>query len=344
MTLTCPVNYTPGDNPQADGEWYAGCDQLTCPTCGYTPRPTPHAQRAYKQHRCARQLARTPRAQRLPDGPKRDCNHPLANHQHGTHIAYILDRCRCRPCRKALHEFNARAYRDRAYGRSNFTPADPVRRHVLMLMNAGLNVNAISAASGVGKETVRGLVWGAKRRKISTRIQKTSAERLLTVRPSAPRTSHARVDSTGTTRRLQALQYLGWSRRYLAAQLGISRGTITRIITTQEKVTSRVEAAVREVYDRLSMTVGPCARTRDTACRRRWVGPLAWDEYAIDDPTALPQVDGEPIVLGRQERRIENARWLLDQGEPLVTVAARVGVKETSLLQILPPELKQRIT
>jgi hypothetical protein len=37
---------------------------------------------------------------------KRDCQHPRANHQHGTAIAYTHDACRCPDCTEA-HRQNA---------------------------------------------------------------------------------------------------------------------------------------------------------------------------------------------------------------------------------------------
>lgn len=37
----------------------------------------------------------------MSDRPTRDCQCKRANHQHGTRTAYVVDRCRCDPCREA---------------------------------------------------------------------------------------------------------------------------------------------------------------------------------------------------------------------------------------------------
>ena len=43
----------------------------------------------------------------MSDRPTRDCQCKRANHQHGTRTAYVVDRCRCDPCREAARIYEA---------------------------------------------------------------------------------------------------------------------------------------------------------------------------------------------------------------------------------------------
>lgn len=52
---------------------------------------------------------------------------------------------------------------------------------------------------------------------------------------------------------------------------------------------SRANAdAVRAVYDDLSTTQGPSAKTRAWAVKLRYAPPAAWDDGDMDDPYAIP--------------------------------------------------------
>ena len=52
----------------------------------------------------------------MSDRPTRDCQCPRANHQHGTRTAYVVDRCRCDPCREAARIYEAQRRRTHLYG------------------------------------------------------------------------------------------------------------------------------------------------------------------------------------------------------------------------------------
>lgn len=103
------------------------------------------------------------------------------------------------------------------------------------------------------------------------------------------------VPSVGTVRRLQGLARLGWPPAELAARLG----STTVEYVQQLRRTSRptVERATHEriaaLYDALAMTPGPSVRTRRYAERCGWAPPLAWDDDAIDDPAARPDLGVE---------------------------------------------------
>jgi hypothetical protein len=73
------------------------------------------------------------------DRTPKPCQHPRANHQHGTRLAYMLDRCRCLPCSAANSAYETRRVQLKAYGRGTPTglvDATPARTHVEKLQAA----------------------------------------------------------------------------------------------------------------------------------------------------------------------------------------------------------------
>ena len=111
-----------------------------CDTCGYTagPSKTPAlAAHGQRMHSCAKNLDKAAKRQRgldrdaAVDRTPKPCTHKQANHQHGTHACYVLDRCRCRPCARANADYEKHRARRHAYGRfDTYTDAQPVREHV----------------------------------------------------------------------------------------------------------------------------------------------------------------------------------------------------------------------
>lgn len=117
--------------------------------------------------------------------------------------------------------------------------------------------------------------------------RRTRKRNRLAEAAGAPRT----VPAIGTVRRLQALQALGWGIPHVARVAGISEKTLRNPTHRGASVHCRTAAAVTAAYDRLSMTIpeGPYAeRGRRLAQRLGYAPPLAWDDDAIDDPTATP--------------------------------------------------------
>src|SRR5690348_7295521 len=76
------------------------------------------------------------------------------------------------------------------------------------------------------------------------------------------------VDSTGTTRRLQALYALGWTTTQMAARLGVSAARVGHLMNgTYPKLHAATARDVAALYDELSMTVPadpPCTRRGQT--------------------------------------------------------------------------------
>lgn len=96
-------------------------------------------------------------------------------------------------------------------------------------------------------------------------------------------------------RRLQALATIGWSRKVIAARLGIKHQSLYKLNEDTSYVTQARFAQIDQVYRELSMRVPPqatkadrvrVAMTKAAAARNGWAPPLAWDD--IDDPNEVP--------------------------------------------------------
>ncbi|MFF9787111.1 hypothetical protein [Streptomyces nigrescens] len=120
-----------------------------------------------------------------------------------------------------------------------------------------------------------------------------TAQKILSV-PVGVQTTVGYVPSVGAVRRIQALYALGHFNQRIAEAAGLSRCFIIDL-ANEKRATLAIErdAGVRRAYDQLSMTVGKSPKTRLYAESKGWVPPLAWDDDAIDDPSAVPVLDAE---------------------------------------------------
>ena len=105
-----------------------------CPDCGYEGRMTSPAAAAHalRMHSCDKQRRDQDRARRVAaraasSGPEAPCNHD-GRHAHGQRARYVLDLCRCRPCRDAAAAYERQRSRLVAYGTwVAYVDAGPVR-------------------------------------------------------------------------------------------------------------------------------------------------------------------------------------------------------------------------
>lgn len=283
--------------------------QRTCPVCGYS---TPVTTRAMAEswlirHSCAQQAERDRRKvavaiRRASSGPVRDCAHPRAHHDHGTRAAYVLDRCRCRPCRDANSADKARVTRAKAYGTWDaYVPAEPVRAHVRALMAAGLGRKRISALAGVSQSSVTWLLYGRERadgtrRPPSAQVRPNTARRLLAVTADLDNIAARRpVCPVGTRRRIGALVAAGWSLTQIGDRLNMLPGNFAKVVHSDMDVHADTARRVRALYNELWDTTPPhattaertsVARSKALAEKYGWLPALAWNDDEIDDPGA----------------------------------------------------------
>jgi len=307
---------------------------ITCENCGHTTPPGSRAKAEYgmRKHSCATVTERAARAQRRLDrlalsGPEQPCTHS-AQHVHGTYVCYVIDQCRCRPCRDANRVYEQNRTRQRAYGKTSYVDAEPARTHIETLMAAGMGLKRIVAVSTISQGLLWKLIYGKRRpdgtRVPSKRIRNTTEQTILAIRPDLA--GGARIDSTGTARRIQALVACGWSQSKIAARLGILRSNFTDLAQGRTQVSVAHAKAVAELYDQLWDQAPPHTNQRERIAYSRsvryaanagWVVPLAWDEDTIDDPNAAPDLGEQTKVNGRPERfSIEDIDFILDN-DPL---------------------------
>lgn len=326
----------------------------SCTDCGFTGGPyrsQAQADYALRRHSCARQQMLTARAARVEarkaaSGPTRDCTCPVANHEHGTHAAYVIDRCRCRPCRDAAAAYERHRAKQRAYGRHAYVPAGPVRAHIEHLQAQGMGWKRVATAAGIETSVVWKILYGdASRNQAPTRrVRPATADAIRSV--TLDLAPGAKVDSTGTTRRLQALVAMGWSQSELARRLDMLGSNLGPVIHGTRGVTKATADAVRALYDELWATPAPPSgrhgavpvRTRAYAARMGWVGPLAWDDDTIDDPAATPDTGQVAPTSGgpRARLHVDDIEFLLD-GEPFTWdgLAARLRAHRDTVYQAL---------
>ena len=183
--------------------------------------------------------------------------------------------------------WEVRYARERAHGRRRYVPAAGTRAKLQELVDAHVPVRAIARASGLSDTAVAHIIDGRHEQ-----LQRQTAARIasLTLNDVYARATGS-VPSVGAVRRVQALMALGWRKADLEAE-GVPTGQL--VTRSRDLISVEGWRQVRDVYDRLSMTLGPSQAARDRAAARGYHPPLAWDDDTIDDPRATPQ-RGEPV-------------------------------------------------
>jgi hypothetical protein len=95
------------------------------------------------------------------------------------------------------------------------------------------------------------------------------------------------VDPTGTRRRIEALNYRGWSRAVLAKRMGMGSASLSTMLRTG-RVTSRTASRVTAVFAELADCEGPSDQVALRAQLAGYQPPMAWEYADIDDPKAKP--------------------------------------------------------
>lgn len=157
------------------------------------------------------------------------------------------------------------------------TLASLVARHLRTLQAGGWTQLDIAAAAHVDRRTVHNVL----NNRVTTVHQRT-AHAILALRPSRP---PARVPSTGTVRRLQALAVMGWPATHIGAIAGLPR--VNGLMAGDLKRIPRAHAtAIDAVFRTLRDTDGPSQLSRSVAVRNGWVPASAWRD--IDNPDDTP--------------------------------------------------------
>lgn len=210
----------------------------------------------------------------------------------GTRSRYNQKDCRCEDCTEAQRVYHADRRRKVAYKQWNpWVDAEPARLHLQELQAIGLGRRRISELTGLDPSTIRRIQHGR------AQVRHATAESILAVSAALEvLAGTARVDATGSHRRLQALVAVGWSQRRLAERLGISPANFGTMMRRPRVLASKARS-IRDLYEELWDTVPECqstqerlavVRARAFAVARGWAPPMAWNEEDIDNPDAAP--------------------------------------------------------
>ncbi|MCU1675971.1 MAG: hypothetical protein JWM93_729 [Frankiales bacterium] len=286
----------------------------TCPTCGYARTYTSEAiaDTHHPRHSCDKQTQRANRPADRAERVVRDCEHPNATHQHGTRVAYVRDRCRCVPCSEANRLEEAKRVKAIAFGRgAAYVDATGARQHVLALVAAGVGIKRIASLSGVAHSSIYKIAYGqpANGRPPTATIRPETERAILAIALEAVEVAGGSVVSAvGTRRRIQALATNGWPGAQLAARLGRTRQSLSRVLTA-DAVTAATARAVADLYEELWDTAPPAqthaqrvanTKARNIAARAGWLPPLAWDDIDTDQDPAQTATPSTQPARGRR--------------------------------------------
>ncbi|MFI5985101.1 hypothetical protein ACIBEA_30070 [Streptomyces sp. NPDC051555] len=249
---------------------------------------------------------------------------------HGTISRRKHHGCKCVDCCEALRAYNRKRYAAQVAGTwQPFLDAEPVRQHLLTLAAVGITSHRVTELADLPRRTVDGFLrrQGMKGRKRGTTAE--IAAKILAIQPD-PNLA-AKIDATGTHRRLQALSAQGWPMETLGIRIGVQPRYMPDLLTQRRVLRATAEAA-REVYEQLRTTRPERAgvskksatRARARASTLRWPPTSYWDKFpgAIDDPHFTPEYGKT-----RPELRAEEAVWMVTvAGVPRTEAAARLGL------------------
>lgn len=238
---------------------------------------------------------------------------------HGTLSRRKAHACKCELCRKVDRDYMATRHRLLAYGRwQPYVDAEPVRAHVRMLMSYGIGWQRICKLSGVSNGGMSRLLYGSYGRGYgpNKRVRVLTADKIFAVKASFEHLApSARVDGTGTRRRLQALVAIGWPQLRLAQRLGIDKALLFQQINGVD-VEAATARAVRTLYNEMwnadpashGVQARYIAQAQRIAAGKGWPPPAAWDDDWIDSPAATADLGESPE---RYVAIAEDANWLI---------------------------------
>lgn len=260
--------------------------------------------------------------------------HACTTHAAGTRSCYTNHGCRCYACAAARSAYGrslAHRHANGRHGRGTIDAAGAAA-HLAELQAAGLGTRRISELSGVSRSALQELTAPG------ARIHPTTNAAILAVRlpaagPDERLGAVVHIDATGTRRRLQALAACGWSIGALCTQACLHRQALDRAMNGAPLTTAGTARAVADLYDQVWDAAPPAHTpghrrsvtiTLAAARAAGWPPPAAWDDHALDDPTASPAEQPAPTAASAADR-LDDFMHLLTCGEGPVSAARRVG-------------------
>jgi transcriptional regulator with XRE-family HTH domain len=246
--------------------------------------------------------------------------------------------CGRKATRRSMCNSCYQTYRNKqvAYGRWQTVTVDagPVRAHLLALKAAGIGDRRIGELSGVSRSALQKI--SRKRpgtdEPLRSNVWRSTANRILAIPLEVDNRGYGvRIDSTGSLRRLRALQAIGWTQTEIAHRIGWTLQNLNRyFISDPARINRGTAVTIAKVFNELQLIPGPSERSRRHARKHGWAPPLAWDEDTIDDPAAKPDI-GQREVVTFEDRYTE----LRELGYHDLQIVSKLGIKPESLLRQL---------
>lgn len=284
---------------------------------------------------------------KLPPRPRKRTRCPQDHKHEKVSTCFIQHQCRCTPCVEAHNARERNRQKQKAYGRfdTGLVDAEPVRQHILALVEYGIGYKRIAMLAGVGITGVRSLIWGRqdpgdRYGEIPKRVAREKAERILAVQPIVENLGARRpIPSTGAHRRVQALVTRGWSLSKIAGRLDMQIANFWKVMSS-DRIGADLHLRIAALYDELWNQTPPheswhdaaaYTRTLNYAKKKGYLPPLAWDDIDTD-----PEPERDVVKQGRAtaEEILDDVAFLLEGGESAEQVAAIVGRKFGTLAKL----------
>lgn len=187
---------------------------------------------------------------------------PDSHRAHGTYVKYVVEKCRCDPCRAANRDYKNR--RQHAIRRPDetwvpYVPAQRARQHIADLRRHGIGLKTIAKASGVSHGALSKIVYGNHRgRRPSKRIRSATEAKILAVGYEHA-ADGCKVPAGPTWTLLDDLIARNYPKVWIARALGQTGPGLQIKRTLVRASTAR---AVKALHDSLGDQPGPGRRSR----------------------------------------------------------------------------------
>ena len=198
---------------------------------------------------------------------------------HGHHSTYSRQGCRCEPCRIAHAVYSRKRLQAKRDGQPYMRPTTKARRHLRVLLAAGLRMVELERAMGVSNPRVKAILNDP-----NARVYASTEEKILST-SQADVYEHCReVPSAIPSRMLRTLAAVGWGPGDIARVASLN---VVTIQNTRDKPRPRVYRETAELigkaYDYMLTLPRPeghnANQQRSLARRKGWPKPVIGDHW-----------------------------------------------------------------
>lgn len=187
-------------------------------------------------------------------------------------------------------------------GKSGYVPLGPVQEHLRNLHDAGMSLKQISEVCGIHRTRLSVISKGRALGKDIENVCIATRDAIMAVTYEPPVSRGARVDPTGTRRRIEALRADGFTPKLIGELSGGLASTNVSYMSKPERVyihrstVDRIARMYRDVEMKTPEDYGVAAhiikRTKAFAAAQGYAPRHCWDDDTIDNPDAIPEWTG----------------------------------------------------